>query len=91
VVTPSLRSLPRFLFGRVLSHLTLALVLSRACVPLQVIYHPSKYKTQICSHLLDANRHCTGYGMHCAKVRAVSHALSASMTQPTLIMTAGVV
>jgi hypothetical protein len=32
-----------------------------------VIYHASKYKTQLCSHQLDANGHCTGYGMHCAK------------------------
>lgn len=33
----------------------------------EVIYHPSKYKTQPCGHPLDEHGHCTGYGIHCAK------------------------
>eukprot|EP00457_Paulinella_chromatophora_P000161 gb/GEZN01000161.1/.p1 GENE.gb/GEZN01000161.1/~~gb/GEZN01000161.1/.p1 ORF type:complete len:1189 (+),score=109.77 gb/GEZN01000161.1/:34-3600(+) len=33
----------------------------------EVIYHPSKYKTQMCTHQLDAAGHCSGYGCHCAK------------------------
>ena len=33
----------------------------------EVIYHPSKYKTQLCPHRLDEEGKCSGYGMHCAK------------------------
>ena len=33
----------------------------------EVIYHPSKYKTQLCPHRLDEEGKCGGYGMHCAK------------------------
>ena len=33
----------------------------------EVIYHPSKYKTQLCSHAVDSDGSCTGYGRHCAK------------------------
>ena len=33
----------------------------------EVIYHPSKYKTQLCPHRLDEEDKCSGYGMHCAK------------------------
>ena len=33
----------------------------------EVIYHPSKYKTQLCPHRLDDEGRCSGYGMHCAK------------------------
>ena len=36
----------------------------------EVIYHPSKYKTQLCSHAVDENGCCTGYGMHCAKAHS---------------------
>ena len=36
----------------------------------EVIYHPSKYKTQLCGHALDDNGVCTGYGMHCAKAHS---------------------
>ena len=36
----------------------------------EVIYHPSKYKTQLCSHPTDENGCCTGYGMHCAKAHS---------------------
>ena len=36
----------------------------------EVIYHPSKYKTQLCSHPTDDNGCCTGYGMHCAKAHS---------------------
>ena len=33
----------------------------------EVIYHPSKYKTQLCPHALDGDGCCVGYGRHCAK------------------------
>ena len=33
----------------------------------EVIYHPSKYKTQLCPHRLDEEGKCSGYGPHCAK------------------------
>lgn len=42
----------------------------------EVIYHPSKYKTQLCSHPLAVDEsgrsHCTGYGIHCAKAHGES-------------------
>ena len=31
----------------------------------EVIYHPSKYKTQLCTHQVDSDGCCTGYGRHC--------------------------
>lgn len=33
----------------------------------EVIYHPSKYKTQLCPHRVDEEGRCSGYGPHCAK------------------------
>jgi hypothetical protein len=33
----------------------------------EVIYHASKFKTQLCSHPLDKEGRCAGYGAHCAK------------------------
>ena len=36
----------------------------------EVIYHPSKYKTQLCSHPTDERGCCTGYGLHCAKAHS---------------------
>jgi hypothetical protein len=33
----------------------------------EVIYHPSKFKTQLCSHQVDKDGACSGYGQHCAK------------------------
>jgi len=33
----------------------------------EVIYHASKFKTQQCSHPIDKEGRCAGYGAHCAK------------------------
>ena len=37
----------------------------------EMIYHPSKYKTQRCQHRLDASGQCR-YGPHCAKAHSAS-------------------
>jgi len=38
----------------------------------EVIYHASKFKTQLCSHPLDKEGRCSGYGAHCAKAHGQS-------------------
>ena len=38
----------------------------------EVIYHPSKYKTQLCQHRTDEDGACLGYGLHCAKAHSQS-------------------
>ena len=38
----------------------------------EVIYHPSKYKTQLCQHRTDEDVACVGYGLHCAKAHSPS-------------------
>ena len=39
----------------------------------EVIYHPSKYKTQLCQHRTDEDGACQGYGQHCAKGTTTPH------------------